>query len=155
MPRGGARNRSGPSIDPQSGRSDARGVVLTALPNEGFQGSAPEFPLPSASDREIELWLAVWRTPQAAAWSIQPWRHYVVGQWVRWSVRAEDSEASAAVVAAVIRFADQIGLTPAGLKENGWAIATDEVAAKAAQRGDEDARPKSSRDRMKVAGGGG
>jgi len=30
----------------------------------------------------------------------------------------------------VIRLADQIGLTPAGMKENGWALAADEVQAK-------------------------
>lgn len=130
MGSGGARNRSGPPIDPNSGRSDARGIVLTALPNEGYRGDPPVFPLPAESARESELWARVWATPQACAWSVQPWRHYTVGQWVRWSVRAEDPEAPAAVVAAVIRFADQIGLTPAGLKENGWAIAADEVAAK-------------------------
>ena len=141
MPRGGARNRSGPPVDPNSGRSDARGVVLTALPNEGYAGEPPDFPLPGPSDRETELWSRVWGTPQACAWSIQPWRWYVVGQWVRWSVRAEDVEASAAVVAAVIRFADQIGLTPAGLKENGWAIAADEVAAKAHARPEPAAKP--------------
>lgn len=88
----------------------------------------PEFPLPQAMDRECELWAQVWATPQACAWAIQPWRHYIVAQWVRWSVKAEDLEAPASLVAAVIRFADQIGLTPAGLKENGWAIAADEVA---------------------------
>ena len=39
------------------------------------------------------------------------------------------------------------GLTTAGLKENGWAIAADEVA----ERRDERAvKPSSSRDRMKV-----
>jgi hypothetical protein len=32
-----------------------------------------------------------------------------------------------------VRLADQIGLTPAGLKENGWRISTDEVAAKRAE----------------------
>jgi len=141
MPSGGARNRSGPPMDPTSGRSDARGVVLTALPSEGYRGDVPDFPLPGASERESELWARVWATPQACAWSIQPWRHYIVGQWVRWSVRAEDPESSASVVAAVIRFADQIGLTPAGLKENGWAIAADEVAAKTQPRPESDDEP--------------
>ena len=51
------------------------------------------------------------------------------------------------------RFADQIGLTPAGLRENGWAIAKDEL---------DDRRPEvrpavrvSSRSRLKVVGRGG
>ena len=128
MPRGGARNRSGPQADPNSGRSDRRGYTLTALPSEGFDGEVPRFPLPSASERELDLWVWAWTTPQACAWSLEQWRWYTVAEWVRWSVKAEAEDASAAVIAAKIRLADQIGLTPAGLKENGWRIASDEVA---------------------------
>ena len=154
MARGGARNRSGPPLDPGSGRSERRGVVLTALPFEGYSGEVPLFPLPGASDRESALWAWAWSTPQAAAWSVQAWRWNTVAQWVRWSVKAEDAEASAAVVAAVIRLADQIGLTPAGLKENGWAIAVDEVAAKAAEKADAEPKPTPQR-RMRAVGDGG
>src|SRR5690606_36045464 len=45
MPRGGARNRSGPAANPNSGRSDRRGYKLTALPAEGYDGPVPDFPL--------------------------------------------------------------------------------------------------------------
>jgi hypothetical protein len=38
--------------------------------------------------------------------------------------------ASAALVGQLHRYRDQIGLTPAGMKENGWAIAADEVGVK-------------------------
>ena len=38
MARSGARKRFGPQPDLMSGRSDARGVKLDALPNEGRQG---------------------------------------------------------------------------------------------------------------------
>jgi hypothetical protein len=141
MTSGGARNRSGPAPDPTSGRSDRRGLTLTALPSQGYDGEVPDFPLPEALEREVDLWLSLWRTPQAAAWADAPWRQYTVAQYVRWSVKAEATDASAAVVAAVIRFADQIGLTPAGLKENGWAVAVDELAAKAAEHEDEDDAP--------------
>ena len=130
MARGGARNRSGPPVDPRSGRSDGRGLSFQALPREGFTGEIPDFPLPQASDREVELWGKVWRTPQAAAWFAEPWRWYTVAHWVRVSVRVEDPEAPAALLGHVHRFADQIGLTPAGMKENGWALAADEVQAK-------------------------
>lgn len=154
MSRGGARNRSGPPADPNSGRSDARGFSLTALPSEGYRGEIPPFPLPRRSvyystfedksrirvfdedategvmDREIELWEWAWSTPQACAWSMEPWRWQTVAMWVRTFVVCEGSDATAADKGALHRFADQIGLTPAGLKENGWAIATDEVAAK-------------------------
>lgn len=130
MGSGGSRNRSGPAVDPRSGRSDSRGLKFTALPREGFRGDAPEFPLPDASGREVEVWGAAWRTPQAAAWAVEPWRWYTVALWVRVSVRVEDPEAPAALLGHVHRFADQIGLTPAGMKENGWALAADEVKEK-------------------------
>jgi hypothetical protein len=119
------------------------------LPAEGYQGEVPEFPLPEPLDRELKLWASVWATPQASAWAVEPWRQYAVGQWVRWSVKAEAPEAAASVIQAVIRFADQIGLTPAGLKENGWQIARNEIAARTpADRPQE--RRTSARDRMTV-----
>lgn len=127
MASGGSRNRSGPAVDPRSGRSDARGLKFVALPREGFRGDVPDFPLPDATGREVEVWGSVWRTPQAAVWAVEPWRWYTVALWVRVSVRVEDPEAPAALLGHVHRFADQIGLTPAGMKENGWALAADEV----------------------------
>lgn len=130
MGSGGSRNRSGPAVDPRSGRSDARGLKFTALPREGFRGDVPDFPLPDASGREVEVWGSAWRTPQAAAWAVEPWRWRTVALWVRVSVRVEDPEAPAALLGHVHRFADQIGLTPAGMKENGWALAADEVKEK-------------------------
>ena len=132
MASGGARNRSGPPADPSSGRSDRRGVSLTALPAV-FSGVAPEFPLPVPSERELAVWAETWRLPQGAAWS-QPseaWRVRTVAMWVRLSVRCEDPEASASLLGQLHRFADQIGLTTAGLAEMGWRVAADEVAAQA------------------------
>lgn len=127
------------------------GFSLTALPAEGYRGEPPEFPLPkvlvydtyfedkkrvreldeSATatrwERELELWAWVWRTPQAVAWANEPWRWHTVAMWVRTSALCESSDALAADKNSLHRFADQIGLTPAGLKENGWKIAADEV----------------------------
>lgn len=152
MARGGARNRSGPRPDPNSLRSAKTGYVLTALPAEGYQGEIPEFPLPDPTARETEVWRQAWRTPQAAAWSTQPWRWRTVALWVRWSVRMEDPEAGAALGNVVVRLADQIGMTPAGLKENGWAIAKDEVAEKRAEK--TPVRRVSARSRLRVVAGG-
>lgn len=133
MARGGARNRSGPAADPTSGRSDARGYSLTALPAEGYSGPVPDFPLPHASERELELWTQAWKTPQACAWSLrsESWRQRTVAMWVRVSVRCEDPESGAALLGQLHRFADQIGMTTAGLAEMGWRVAVDEVATKA------------------------
>lgn len=171
MGSGGARNRSGPAVDPNSGRSDRRGVNLTALPSEGYKGKVPEFPLPTVvvfweyfedkqkvrerdddateirRDRELRLWEWAWSTPQACAWAEQPWRWHSVAMWVRTSALCESSEATAADKNSLHRFADQVGLTPAGLKENGWAIASDELAAKRQDDEDDEDDP---RDRFTV-----
>lgn len=130
LARGGARSRSGPQADPSSGRSDRRGVSFTTLPSEGFEGKAPEWPFPKGSTRERAVWRKAWTYPQAAQWIKEPWRWETIAMWVRRKVLAEDLEATAADVTALHRLADQIGLTPAGLKENGWQISADEVASK-------------------------
>lgn len=147
MTRGGARNRSGPLADPSSGRSDARGYSLQALPAEGYTGPVPGFPLPDALAREIELWDEAWRTPQACAWSMpsERWRIRTVALWVRLSVRCEAPEAGAALLGQLHRFADQIGMTTAGLAEMGWRVAVNELAEKAAQAPVEPATPRPRR----------
>lgn len=157
MPKGGARNRSGPQPDEKSARSDARGYSLTALPAEGYQGEAPEFPLPRMAiyriefgekgaryevydedqtemfrDRELALWAWAWTTPQACAWSMpsETWRHYTIAMWVRTATVCEGSKATAADKGSLHRFADQIGMTTAGLREMGWKVAVDEVSSR-------------------------
>lgn len=133
MPSGGARNRSGPQKDPTSLKSARIGHSLTALPAEGYDGEIPRYPLPAVGEaalREGELWAWVWRTPQAAAWIAEPWRWHTVAMWVRTARICEGEEATAADKNSLHRFADQIGLTPAGLKENGWKVATNQVAEK-------------------------
>ncbi len=155
MPRGGARNRSGPKPDPNSGRSERRGYALSALPASGYDGPVPDFPLPSPSKREREVWAWAWRTPQACAWSqaAESWRaEYAVAMWVRVKVRCEDPEAPASLLGQLHRFADQIGLTTAGLAEMGWKIAAaDEPPPKSAEV--VEVAPSSSRSRLKVVGG--
>lgn len=180
MARGGARNRSGPQVDPESGRSERRGIKLTALPSDGYDGEVPAWPLPRravyftdyndqgkpfrafdqdatelVAERELEMWEWAWSTPQAWAWS-QPsesWRTMTVAMWVRTFVLCESSEATAADKGSLHRFADQIGMTPAGLKENGWAIAVDQISERRATS--EPVKPKTSRDRLKAINGGG
>jgi len=134
MARGGARNRSGPAPDPTSGRSDRRGFTLTALPSEGYADEPPTFPLPGVTERESEVWAVLWTTPQACAWSMQSWRWLNIADLVRLQVRGEAHDAPVNIATVVRQLRADLGLTPAGLKENGWAIAVDEVAARAAER---------------------
>jgi hypothetical protein len=104
--------------------------------------------------RELELWAWAWRTPQAAAWAGEPWRWQTVALWVRTAAVCESGDATAADKNSLHRFADQIGLTPAGLKENGWKIAGNEVAEKRTER-QAPAAParKSARARFRVVDG--
>jgi hypothetical protein len=67
----------------------------------------------------------------------------------------EANDAPAALGGVVVRLADQIGLTPAGLKENGWKIAPAEETKPAARRTTGGARRSSSRGRLRVVAGGG
>lgn len=122
MAGGGARNRSGPRPDPMSGASARKGLSYRTLDAAGYQGDAPEFPLPDQLAREAEVWAEVWRTPQAIAWATESWRWRIVAMYVRVAVACESPEVTAASLAQVHRFADQVGLTPAGLKENGWQV---------------------------------
>lgn len=84
--------------------------------------------------READLWAWAWKLPQACAWA-QPsegWRLYTIAMWVRTYVLCESADALAADKSSLHRFADQIGMTPAGLRENGWQIVRDELSQRAA-----------------------
>lgn len=154
MGHGGRRNRNHLPVE-GSARADRAGYSLTALPSEGFTGPVPEFPLPSPSARELDVWEWAWRTPQACAWSLpsEAWRVRSVELWVRLSVRCEDEDAGAALYAQLHRFADQIGLTTAGLAEMGWKVAVDEVGAARAQTAARVEQPKKPERRLRAAGG--
>lgn len=157
MASGGSRNRSGPPADPSSGRSDRRGFKLTALPSEGYRGAVPPISdfLPAATPRHEAVWAQLWTTPQACAWSMESWRWPVVADLVKYTVRSEPADAPASLGTVVRQLRDDCGLSKAGLVQNGWAIAVDEVAAKAAEKDDAKAPArKSARDRMKVMSGG-
>lgn len=153
MSKGGARNRSGPPPAEDSARSDRRGYSLTELPAEGYSGATPDFPLPEPTPRELEVWAAAWRTPQACAWSMpsEKWRIRTVAMWTRLTVRCETADAPASLLGQLHRFADQIGMTTAGLAEMGWKVAVDEIGAKREAA----VRSPSSRDRMKAVSDGG
>ena len=140
MAQGGRRLRGGPPPVEGSRESLRRGYVLTALPAEGYDGPVPDWPLPVREDDEVaaregDLWRWVWRTPQACAWSLpsERWRTQIVARWVRQAVLCESVGAKPADHGQLHRYADQIGLTTAGLREMGWKVATDEVTAKAAE----------------------
>lgn len=114
-----------------SGRSDARGYKLDELPARGYEGPVPDFPLPEATERELATWEWAWSTPQACAWSLasEAWRVHTVALWVRTKVRCEAPDAPASLMAQLHRFADQIGMTTAGLAEMGWRVVAESSKA--------------------------
>ena len=155
VPRGGARNRSGPQPDPGSGRSERRGFKVTALPSEGYDGPVPDLSdfLVCVTGRHEAVWAALWSTPQACAWSQESWRWPVVADLVKYVVRSDPDDAPASLGTVVRQLRDDLGLSKAGLTANGWAITTDEVAAK---RDEKPAAPAvvSSRSKLRVAASG-
>lgn len=144
---GGARSRSGPPPNPFSERTKLRDVEYVKLPAKGFKGYIPVFPLPVQElgddtdrirAREVELWKQIWRSPQAAVWSVEKWRQLSVAQFVRLAVRVEEPTAKAADSGAMMRLMDQIGLTPTGMALNGWMVAEDETSKKRAAKADDE-----------------
>lgn len=156
---GGSRNRSGPAPSMFSARSDARDVRALRLPVGGYAGDFPPLfeHLPDPTDREGQVWAVMWKTPQASQWAKESWRWQSIAMYIRLYVRSEDPEATAATINACQRLADQIGMTPAGLKENGWLIVADDSAEnpdqqekqKAAKRGRSSARTNGGGKRMR------
>ena len=78
MPKGGARSRSGPPPDPNAlRRSRASDPAWTKIPAAGRGKPAPEWPLVTPSERELELWEAWWAQPVAVMWEESHSEHYV------------------------------------------------------------------------------
>jgi hypothetical protein len=149
MPKGQATGRrAGPAPDPSSARSEQRGInasaSFTALPAEGHKGRPPSFErlLPkmtlgsaaltkSFRARELAIWRRVWKTPQAAAWAREPWRHSTVALYCRIEASVErDPKSNAALLARLKELRTEIGLSPDGLRLNGWKIKAEELQAK-------------------------
>ena len=125
---------------------------MTALPAEGYSGPVPEWPLPVSgedwvAEREAELWAWAWSTPQACAWSMpsERWRVQMVARWVRQAVLCEGPAARAADHGQLHRYADQIGLTTAGLREMGWKVAVDHVSERRESAQGVESRPRERR----------
>lgn len=146
MAKGGARVRSGPPKDPSSARSEKTGFSLTALPSEGFKGAVPAFPLPKTArggvrptdsfrKRETEIWRQIWKTPQACAWKREPYRWPTIGEFCRIKAAVElDPDSNAALLSRLREYRNEIGLSPDGLRANGWGIAVDQIAKQAAKK---------------------
>ena len=122
----------------------------------GWSGDIPDWPIvPGPTETEWVYWERAWRTPQAFIWSRPEWRWLIpdVARYVRLSVRCDEPDAPASLIARLPGAKDDVGMTAAGLARFGAKIAADEVAAKRAEADPEPVGPKSSRARMKIVQG--
>lgn len=119
MTKGGARARSGPAPDPDS-LTQVDGE-WTILPAAGREGPAPSWPLPSPSERELLLWSQVWESPQAVMWE-RFGQVLEVALFVRTFGRAEERDATAALVTLVRQGQEALGLSMPGMLRNRWRI---------------------------------
>ena len=153
MPVGSPRPAAGRMPDPSSESFQQRAGGLFGLPAGGYKRKHPNFPLPKYfvwsewrdedgkhrerddaatkawNAREKEVWDSLWHLPQGFAWS-RPQYSYLqltLAQYVRQYVLCETGEARAADRTALCRFADTVGLTPQGLRINGWTIVPEEI----------------------------
>lgn len=119
-----------------------------ALPASGRPGRAPAFPLPKIvrgdafRKRELELWRELWKTPQALAWEREQWRWPTIAKYCRIMAATEsEPDASAALLSRERELRNECGLSPDGLRMNGWAIAPDQLAAKRSEKTASNATP--------------
>ena len=119
MVSGGARARSGPAPDPNSYRSQNRDWIM--LPAAGFEGDAPGWPFEPSSQFELDMWSAMWRKPQAFMWDRLGLADQVAA-YVRAYVESVAPEAGSSLKTAVLRMETELGISVAGMRQNGWLI---------------------------------
>lgn len=139
---------TGPPPNPQSRKqSGSQAHTWTDLPVGGYTGPIPTWPLSAddeVGDRELEVWRAIWRTPQAAAWSLLGWSHDIA-IYCRLMVVAESGDVKSATEAR--QWSDRLGLNPTAMLKNRWRVRPDEVG----ERRTEKTAARKPR-RLKVAG---
>lgn len=121
MPKGGARSRSGPAPDPTALRRERDAGEWTILPVEGREGAPPEWPLTEPSEREAELWAALWRKPQALMWE-RFGQEVEVALYARRLAEAEEPKSFVNLSTLVRQMSDSLGLTTPGMRANRWRI---------------------------------
>lgn len=124
--------RRGPAPDPGSLREAIRleaGAIRT-LPRERM-GRAPAWPLTKATAREVVVWRALWKRPQAVIWEEQA-SELEVALHVRTVVEAEAPTAKASLRALVLQQQKALLLTHDALLRAGFRVATTQKAVSTA-----------------------
>lgn len=87
--------------------------------------------LEAIEETEKDLWKKLWRTPQASEWARLKWDRDVA-QYVRHKAAAEIGSLDDSKEAR--QRGHHLGLTPKGMKDLMWTIATDQIAEKRAEK---------------------
>lgn len=95
---------------------------------------------------EAALWRDLWKLPQAVQWERLGWTRDVA-QYVRHKTLGELGDLEHAKEAR--QWSDRLGLTPMAMLRLRWAVASDDVAAKRAERTTQ-VVPVSTRQRLRV-----
>ncbi len=120
----------GPAPKRNARRTNARPDWRT-LPATGREGMAPVWPIGLPDDQEQDLWLELWRTPQAVAWADLGWTR-AVARYARLVIESESGTANAALLAEIRQMEDRLGLSPMAMKRLQWEIgAVEKVVADA------------------------
>ena len=112
----------------------------------------PAFPLDRPAERELKLWAAEWRRPQAVQWE-RLGLEVEVAMFVRDLVTAEQPDASPPARALILRHLDSLGLSVAGLRSHRWVIEDTDDAKQVAKTDDPDRRTP-AKSRFKTIAGG-
>jgi len=116
----GGHARSGPAPDPNALRRNTDRSEWVTLPAE-HDLPVPTFPLDAPSPRELTLWAAMWRKPQATRWDALG-QELEVALYCRRFAEAEVSNSPTNLSTLVRQMADSLGLTTPGLRQNRWTI---------------------------------
>jgi hypothetical protein len=120
----------GPAPDPNALRRDRKDdASWTSLPSTPRVGPFPCWPLPTASDRELELWGSLWAKPQGSLWLLYGQEHFVA-VYVRRSIEAEESGSAVTLGGLTKKMADDLLLNIPAMHKARVKIAADEVAVR-------------------------
>ena len=142
-----------PIPDPNALRRDRKDdASWTTLPSK-VDVKTPPWPLVGLSDREIELWEAIWKRPQALLWK-QNSQEIEVALYVR-NLSVVEDDGTAAQHMILIRQADNLLLTIPSMYKARVKIAPNEVKARGTKRKVvATSNGSSMRDRLKVVNSG-
>lgn len=89
-----------------------------------FDEDPPGWPFEPDSEAEIDMWNALWRKPQAFMWARLGLADQVAA-YVRAYCESVAPEASSSLKGTVLRMETELGISVAGMHQNGWKIVVD------------------------------